>query len=127
MRVIRSRLVFVLVYMGLVFALSSIPGRHVGRLGLSISLVSALHLPLFAGLSWVTLSSLRGPRALRWVVVAAVCMVYALSDEWHQSFVPGRYFSIGDMVLDAAGVALGLVVGEWFASRLGPDRGVVDG
>ncbi|MBN2438803.1 MAG: VanZ family protein [Deltaproteobacteria bacterium] len=33
--------------------------------------------------------------------------VYALSDEWHQSFVPGRDASLWDALFDAAGVVTG--------------------
>jgi VanZ family protein len=29
---------------------------------------------------------------------------YALTDEWHQSFVPGRNSSIFDLIVDAIGV-----------------------
>lgn len=33
--------------------------------------------------------------------------IYALSDEWHQSFVPGRDASLGDVLFDALGAATG--------------------
>ena len=32
---------------------------------------------------------------------------YALSDEWHQSFVPGREASPWDALFDAVGVGMG--------------------
>jgi VanZ family protein len=35
-----------------------------------------------------------------------VCLLYGLSDECHQSFVPGRYVSVGDIVADVTGAAL---------------------
>jgi len=31
-------------------------------------------------------------------------MLYAISDEWHQSFVPGRYASVYDILFDIVGV-----------------------
>src|SRR5262249_40946729 len=37
---------------------------------------------------------------------------YAVTDEWHQTFVPGRTASVGDIGLDALGAVLGLVI--WF-------------
>lgn len=40
--------------------------------------------------------------------------LYALSDEWHQSFVPGRQAGWDDWVADALGVAFGIA----FAARL---------
>ena len=36
-------------------------------------------------------------------------LLFALSDEWHQSFVPGRQCTLADLALDAAGAALGLL------------------
>ena len=42
---------------------------------------------------------------------------YGALDEWHQSFVPGRYSSVGDWVADSAGVMLGLVLFSRFSSR----------
>ncbi|MBF0358995.1 MAG: VanZ family protein [Magnetococcales bacterium] len=38
------------------------------------------------------------------------CLVYGASDEWHQSFVPGRYADIFDWYADAAGAAVVLLV-----------------
>jgi len=34
------------------------------------------------------------------------CNVYGISDEWHQSFVPGRTASIWDWLADSLGAAL---------------------
>lgn len=41
---------------------------------------------------------------------ALVAALYAATDEWHQSFVPSREGSAWDVLLDAAGASLGLVV-----------------
>lgn len=50
-----------------------------------------------------------------WSLVGA--FVYALSDEGHQMFVASRGASLGDVFLDTAGAALGLLVlwmwGRW--------------
>ena len=37
-------------------------------------------------------------------------VAYAISDEFHQSFVPGRGPSAGDVVIDACGVAICLLI-----------------
>ena len=37
-------------------------------------------------------------------------VVFAASDEWHQTFVPGRYGKVRDVALDALGAALALSV-----------------
>ena len=39
-------------------------------------------------------------------VAAAIALVYAASDEWHQSFVPGRTATPRDVGIDAVGMAL---------------------
>jgi len=43
-------------------------------------------------------------------------LAYAVSDELHQRFVPGRHSDLADLAADAAGVLLGLVVAR-FAMR----------
>jgi VanZ family protein len=48
---------------------------------------------------------------------------YGALDEWHQSFVPGRYSSVGDWVADSAGVMLGLVLFSRFSSRSRDNEG----
>jgi VanZ family protein len=35
-----------------------------------------------------------------------LCVMYAASDEFHQSFVPGRYGKVRDVALDSLGAAL---------------------
>jgi VanZ family protein len=40
------------------------------------------------------------------LVVMALCVAYAALDEWHQSFVPGRTASPGDVLIDGVGAAL---------------------
>ena len=44
------------------------------------------------------------------------CSLYGMSDEWHQSFVPGRMSDVADWVADTAGVVLFL--GLYYLYRL---------
>ena len=37
------------------------------------------------------------------------CFLYACSDEWHQSFVPGRVGRFADVLVDSAGFFLGIL------------------
>ncbi len=54
-----------------------------------------------------------GRRAL--VAAAAISLLYAISDEWHQGFVAGRDSDVLDVVTDAAGICAALLV--WDLSR----------
>lgn len=38
-----------------------------------------------------------------------ICILYAISDEVHQLFVPGRGGQVRDVILDSAGAAVGIV------------------
>lgn len=39
----------------------------------------------------------------RWILPALICLGYAISDEIHQSFVPGRYATLRDIGFDMLG------------------------
>jgi len=68
-----------------------------------------VHVLAFGLLAWLVFRALSLPRPIvsRVVAVAALlCFAYALSDEWHQSYVPGRTFDLWDLCADAAGIAL---------------------
>lgn len=42
------------------------------------------------------------------IITFIFCFLYAISDEVHQIFVPGRAFAIKDILIDTSGAALGL-------------------
>jgi uncharacterized protein YfiM (DUF2279 family) len=74
------------------------------------------HLAGYALLAAAFLHGLNnGRRITRLQSVAAVCLalLYATSDEWHQSFVPGRNASVTDVAVDAAGAVIGVTVMCW--------------
>lgn len=59
-----------------------------------------------------------GRLTFRGACIAAVCgILYAVSDEIHQHFVPGRSCEIRDMCIDAAGVLCGCLI-IWNRSRI---------
>ncbi|MFH1729407.1 MAG: VanZ family protein [Pseudomonadota bacterium] len=47
-----------------------------------------------------------------------ITTLYGISDEVHQFFVPGRYFSIVDMVFDAIGGVLGVYIYYFIIKKL---------
>ncbi len=44
----------------------------------------------------------------RYGIAFVVSALYAATDEWHQSFVPGRSGNMRDVLIDASGVLFGL-------------------
>lgn len=74
-------------------------------------------------------SFLRGVADARWEQVTArtttvavlLTVAYGLSDEFHQSFVPGRTSEVSDLVADACGAVVG-VGGVWAWSIVLADR-----
>ncbi len=46
----------------------------------------------------------------------AFCLLYGISDEFHQSFVPGRYVSAMDVVADTVGAII-ICAGWWVYSK----------
>jgi VanZ family protein len=106
-----------LVWMGLIFYLSSLAQTETPKipsLGNWQSLVGHLVLygvcaALMEGSIWSWVSRFR----LRWALAAAVAAtVYGISDEFHQSFVPGRHATIEDVLANTIG-AIVAAVGLW--------------
>jgi len=56
----------------------------------------------------VTQSGGKGIRAI--VISLVICIVYAISDEIHQIFVPGRALQLSDLAMDSIGSIIGITV-----------------
>lgn len=64
---------------------------------------------VLGALSWMALREWPQPRRLAlwaWGLAA----LYAASDEWHQSMVPGRTSAVRDVLLDSVGAAAGILL-----------------
>ena len=66
-----------------------------------------------------TLHKALAPASAPWTgrrvaAVLAVVFFYAISDEFHQSFVPGRTPLFTDVLIDTSGGCVGLLAGWWF-------------
>jgi hypothetical protein len=69
--------------------------------------VKGYHAAEFALLFLLVRMALHRLGARRATIIAVVsCLCYAISDEWHQTFVPGRGGSWTDVVFDMGGVSL---------------------
>ncbi|HEV2787316.1 MAG TPA: VanZ family protein [Solirubrobacteraceae bacterium] len=92
-----------LAVMTLIFALSATPDLSSGLGAWDLVLRKLAHVTIF-GVLWLTLA-----RAARWrrpVLAAVIAVLYAISDEVHQSFVEGRHGSPVDVVIDTVGIGL---------------------
>lgn len=48
------------------------------------------------------------------IITLIFCLLYAASDEWHQSFVPGRSNEWSDFFTDGAGIILAILILQVF-------------
>ena len=72
---------------------------------LHIGSYAALGVTVFRGFAGARFAAMTRGRALATVLF---CILYGVSDEFHQSFVPGRTPDVRDLVADGAGAALGV-------------------
>ncbi len=76
------------------------------------------HLVVYTVLALLWERALRGAgvrRAALWA--CAITVLYGLSDEFHQSFVPGRTATLFDVATDAVGAGLALGIAAWARRR----------
>lgn len=94
----------VLAYMSLIFYLSSLPSVSVPTIGVSFS-DKLYHVAEYFGLSVLLFrASRKSGFAYAFSIIFA--SFYGITDEFHQLFVPGRMFSVYDMIANAIGASL---------------------
>ncbi len=101
----------VMAYCGGIFYLSSlntVPGAF------AILPDKVGHAILYAGLGFLLALYVKRNHGLKtgliWGLAGALCLVYGISDEFHQYFVEGRCAEIGDVIADLIGGLLGAVL-----------------
>lgn len=76
-----------------------------------------------------TLLGFAALRAVQWqdspllkrnIAIFVLCLLYALSDEYHQTFVPGRLFQIQDLLIDGVGIITGILIYQEFQKNAKP-------
>ena len=107
-----------MVWMSLIFYLSSMPGDELGPDILILNLIKKTgHFIIFGVLAVLYLSMFKGRKTLvgtgsaLFLISVFLTVLYAVSDEYHQSFTPGRHSSGYDVIIDACGAltVLGLL------------------
>lgn len=128
------RWVAVVAWMGVIFFFSAQTGEESGGLSGQVVDWLASYVPIDPGtlgylvrkgahvseyailgflVAWALRASTWGTASLAGVIAVA----YAATDEFHQSFVPGRAGQVGDVLIDAIGVVIGVGALMWFHHR----------
>ena len=100
----------------LIFYLSSLTGKDIPGLFIGQDIIG--HLTEYACFALLLSRALKAynlklsyNKRILWVCVIAI--IYAMSDEFHQSFVPGRDSSLFDLFIDAIGSLTGSLLYRW--------------
>ncbi len=110
MRTTAFRMVPMVMTMGTIFFLSHQPGDSFSLPTLP-GFDKMAHMFVYGILAATVLFAFgeRQKKMKAWKVVlltVVFCLLYGISDEFHQSFVPGRFVSIYDVVADCVGAAM---------------------
>ncbi len=114
-----SRIFWILTvsYMGLIFFLSSLQGFRL--LELPKNSDKFIHMVAYMPLGFLFYMSLikSGFRRYGFAVAMILTVLYGVTDEFHQAFVPGRYATIGDVMADSIGALLGCLGARFIKKR----------
>jgi len=108
-----------IVWMGVIFRLSAIPGSDLpSRFG---SLGHFVVYAIFGALLVIALA--RGRDSAQAITLAVfIAALYAVSDEYHQSFVPMRTPDVADWGVDTVGAFVGAALALWAIRRVSQKR-----
>lgn len=98
-----------MLWAGLIFYLSGRTGGELHSLFPFFTSFDWGHLVAYFVLGFLVYFAIRKTRSVKHPVLVTVllCLLYGISDEIHQLYVPGRTFQLIDLVNDVFGAALG--------------------
>jgi VanZ family protein len=109
-----------LVWMALIFAVSGTPADRIPKAGAWDQLVKkGGHMLAYALLTilWLRPLGARLPTRPAAFLACSIALLYAISDEYHQTFVPGRNGNGFDVMVDGVGVLGALLAWGWVGRR----------
>ena len=109
-----------LVMMVLIFFFSSLPSKSIPYYGgLDFLIKKGAHAIGYGllGLSYYYALPRSLSRIYRWLLAMIMAILFALSDEFHQSFVEGRNSGLNDVLIDGLGAAFALFLGAGYSSN----------
>ena len=103
---------FTIIYMILIFILSSIPGRYIGMKGFTLidKWVHMIEYSILGVLILLTLKNRIINNKIRIISAVALSTFYGITDEIHQLFVPNRSFDYFDILADFIGSCAGVLL-----------------
>ena len=75
-----------------------------------VLLRKSAHFLLYFVLGLLAYNSIGRLEKASFLTVFAFCVLYAVSDEFHQYFVPGRSCEIRDVLIDSGGALIGILI-----------------
>lgn len=112
-----------LVWMALIFvasAQSDLPGPGLSDSPLKVLTHKVGHLLAYGCLAWLyerALAQVLPSSPQTRVLSFALAVLYGMTDEFHQTFVPGREGRLTDVLIDGLGAGVTLLVTQWLARR----------
>jgi VanZ family protein len=108
----------VLIWAGIIFWLSGIPNLK-SNFEYDFILRKMAHAVEYFILTFLLYRAFKGSFNINisylFIYPATLSLIYAVSDEFHQSFIPGRSPSIRDVLIDAIGILAFYIVIKIFA------------
>lgn len=105
--------------MGIIFLVSQMPSDSLPDFdSMQTYFEMAGHLLIYAMLTQAFLFGLNNRDLKSLFTAGLLAMLYGVSDEIHQSFVPGRVASIADLGVDLVGILLSLVAARFYRGRV---------
>ena len=107
-----GRWALVVLWMAVIFVFSAQPSTELPNYGVWDFVVKkGAHVTEYAILGWL-IQRARGARHAWWQSWL-MAVAYAATDEFHQSFVPGRTLRLTDVMIDSVGAAMGTAIAIW--------------
>ena len=122
----KYRIVLPILLMIAMLVVDSIPGTPSANQAVNLNWLSSttqnlLHTPVYTLLAGLWLWALSLSTRNK-IITAAICVSFALTEEFYQSYVPGRTGSLSDILLDIVGIAIALILAQ-LAHRFALNRG----
>ena len=107
--------------MAIIFGFSSIPSQEMPNFGLwDLVVKKGAHMLGYGLMALAFWYGLHFDKHSWWLALL-LAVLYALTDEFHQSFVPGRHPSWVDaLVIDGGGAAIALGLKNWLGGKKEP-------